>query len=161
MKRKVLFQFLSVIAATAIVFTIAVTASASDLISIYVDGEKLTTDVPPQIIADRVMLPVRAVSEAVGCLVEWVHADQNVVVYAPGGGDRVLVMRIGDPIVDVTITSGDDGSVTESQITIDSPPVIIDGRTLAPLRFIAEFIGYRVDWDGETRTVNLNGALGN
>lgn len=34
-------------------------------------------------------------------------------------------------------------------------PTIIDGRTLVPLRFIAEAFGAEVGWNGETRTVSI------
>ncbi|HIV03427.1 MAG TPA: copper amine oxidase, partial [Candidatus Aphodoplasma excrementigallinarum] len=36
-------------------------AFAQDVVSVQLDGEPLSFDVPPQIIHDRVMLPVRAV----------------------------------------------------------------------------------------------------
>jgi len=37
----------------------------------------------------------------------------------------------------------------------DIKPVIVDGRTLVPVRFISENMGARVDWDGATSTVNI------
>ena len=38
-------------------------------------------------------------------------------------------------------------------ITFDQPPIIIDGRTLVPLRAIFEALGATVEWDGNTQTV--------
>lgn len=35
-------------------------------------------------------------------------------------------------------------------------PLISDGRTLVPLRFIAESFGAEVSWDGDTKTVSIN-----
>lgn len=39
------------------------------------------------------------------------------------------------------------------KLDCDQPPVIVDGRTLVPLRAIFEGLGASVDWDGTTRTV--------
>lgn len=43
--------------------------------------------------------------------------------------------------------------------TLDSAPVIVDGRTLVPVRFISEAIGANVDWDAATSTavITLDG----
>jgi len=38
----------------------------------------------------------------------------------------------------------------------DGKPFIENGRTLVPVRFIAEALGYEVDWIQETRTVSIN-----
>lgn len=43
--------------------------------------------------------------------------------------------------------------VDDMEIYCDQPPVIIDGRTLVPLRAIFEALGARVDWNGDTRSV--------
>lgn len=37
-------------------------------------------------------------------------------------------------------------------IDTDTPPTIVDGRTLVPVRAIFEALGATVDWDAETRT---------
>ena len=34
-------------------------------------------------------------------------------------------------------------------------PVIVEGRTLIPLRGVFDNMGYAIDWDGETKTVTL------
>lgn len=38
---------------------------------------------------------------------------------------------------------------------LDSPPTIINGRTLVPVRFIAESLGCEVDWAPESRRITL------
>ena len=44
-------------------------------------------------------------------------------------------------------------TINNQQIQFDQPPVIIDGRTLVPLRAIFEGLGATVDWNGDTQTV--------
>ena len=36
---------------------------------------------------------------------------------------------------------------------MDTAAVIIDGRTYAPVRYLAEYFGYSVEWDGMSNTV--------
>ena len=38
---------------------------------------------------------------------------------------------------------------------LDAPPVIRNGRTFVPLRFISEVFGAEVSWDQVTRTVTV------
>lgn len=42
--------------------------------------------------------------------------------------------------------------VNSEKIETDTPPTIVDGRTLVPLRAIFKAIGAEVEWDGDTRT---------
>jgi len=34
-------------------------------------------------------------------------------------------------------------------------PEIINGRTMLPLRFVAESLGSTVDWNGDTKTITI------
>jgi len=45
-----------------------------------VDGQRLTPDVPPQIVGGRFLLPLRAVAEATGVLVDWVGSTRTVLI---------------------------------------------------------------------------------
>jgi hypothetical protein len=49
-------------------------------IQLVVDGRPLTMDVQPQVIDGRVMIPARALAEALGATVEWDGAGRRVVV---------------------------------------------------------------------------------
>lgn len=48
--------------------------------------------------------------------------------------------------------------VNGSQVVPDVAPVIVSDRTLVPVRFLAEPLGFAVEWDGATGTVTLSGA---
>ncbi|MDA5109062.1 hypothetical protein QO009_002294 [Brevibacillus aydinogluensis] len=60
-------------------------AKSSDTIALIVNGKKVETDVAPQIINGRVMVPVRAVSEAMGAEVNWDSKQRSVIVRTPEG----------------------------------------------------------------------------
>ena len=58
---------------------------------------------------------------------------------------------------EAALTIGDNTvTVNGREQTIDAPPVIINERTLVPLRFIAELFGSNVSWDAETKTVYIS-----
>ena len=112
---------------------------------VILDGAPLAMDVPPQIIGGRTMVPMRAIFEALDAEVRWDGAKQT----ATGTRDDTTVVL---PIGSTSPT------VNGSVVTIDAPGVVIDGRTLVPLRFVAESFGVDVNWDGATRTVTINSA---
>jgi len=49
--------------------------------------------------------------------------------------------------------------VNGSIVEIDQPGILLGGRTLVPLRFVAESFGVAVDWDAATRTVAITSGL--
>ncbi|MEA4924230.1 MAG: copper amine oxidase N-terminal domain-containing protein [Syntrophomonadaceae bacterium] len=151
-------KLLGLCLAVFLILSGGVTAYGTDEISIYMDGNKLFTDVPPIIMEGRTMVPLSAVSEAVGCKVEWVEEDQEVLVYLPSEGEP-MIMHINDPNVIINYYNGDKGETTPVTVTIDAPPVIVNGRTMVPLGFVAETIGFEVNWDEASRSVYLYSAL--
>ena len=45
------------------------------------------------------------------------------------------------------------GLMKEVRYTLDVPPMIYGSRTMIPIRFIAEKLGYVVEWVPETREI--------
>ena len=58
----------------------------------------------------------------------------------------VITMQIGNT----------DVSVNEKTITNDVAPVIVNDRTLVPIRIVTETLGGKVDWNDATKEVTLN-----
>lgn len=48
--------------------------------------------------------------------------------------------------------------INEEQIYPDVAPMIIEGRTMVPIRAVAEKMGYTVGWDGDKDLVTLRGG---
>jgi len=46
--------------------------------------------------------------------------------------------------------------VNGTEVKTDSPPIIENGRTLAPARAIVEALGYLVAWDSEAKTMDVH-----
>lgn len=122
--------------------TLLTTMTAYTDINVHLDSKPLTFDVAPQIMNGRTMVPMRAIFEALGAGISW--DDDTKTVTAVKGAD-VIKATIGNNIIDLN------GQGKE----IDSAPVIKDGRTLVPVRFISESLGYHVRWEDETSTVHI------
>ena len=115
---------------------------AENDISVVLNGNAIGFDVPPQIINERTMVPLRAIFEALGASVDW-DGDTRTVTSEKDG--TTISLTIDDPTMYV---NGD-------AVTLDSPGCIIDGRTLVPVRAISEAYGTEVGWDGDTKTVSI------
>ena len=112
-------------------------------ISVVIDGKTLEfSEQKPEIINDRTLVPMRDIFEALGARVDWDASAQKVTAVK---GDTTVVLTIGS----ATAMKG------EEIITLDTPAVISNGRTMVPLRFVGEALGAKVQWIGGTRSVNI------
>ncbi len=114
-------------------------------IKVSVEGKQvLWKDAEPFIDANnRTMVPLRAVAEALGLTVSW---DSQAREAGFSDGKRTLFFPIGSS----EARTGEGGTVV-----MDTAAVIVNSRTYAPIRYLAEFFGYKVDWDGKKKTVLL------
>ena len=132
----------SLLAVSLLAFPV-VQVSADENISLTVNGEKVETQVPPTIIDGRTMVPVRDIFEACGAKVNW---DVNTKTITGEKGNTTVVMQIDSNML----------FINEDVTEMDATPVIIDGRTLAPARYVAESFGGIVDWDAENKVVMID-----
>ena len=114
--------------------------------TVYVDGQKLVTDVEPFIEEDRTMVPMRAIFEAVGASVTWDQDTQTVIsIKNDEATQNVVVLQIGN-------TSA---FVNSESVALDVPAKVINDRTFVPLRFVMESLDANVDWNPDTFTVTV------
>jgi hypothetical protein len=71
---------LAAVVALGIIVLLAGAGYAQDVIRIVVNGNEVSSDVPPQIVDGRVLVPLRTVAEALGAQVNWDAASQSVIV---------------------------------------------------------------------------------
>ncbi len=126
----------------------SVSVMAADDVTVTLNGVPIAFDVPAQIVNGRTMVPMRKIFETLGAHVDWVEEHQGIVSTK---GSKIIVMKVGSNLMVVS----DVMTLTENQVTLDVPPMIIDSRTLVPVRAISESLGVKVDWIPETRTVVL------
>lgn len=110
--------------------------------SVYLNDMKIEFDVPPVIEEGRTLVPLRAIFEAMGMIVDW---DGTTSTITATGKGNTISMRVNETTA----------TVNGKTLTMDVPSKVIDGRTLVPVRFIAESLGAEVDWDGENRIVYI------
>lgn len=93
----------------------------------------------------RTMVPYRALAEAFGAKVNWSDTERTVTTMVD---DKKVVMTIGSK----------NYTVNGKAMTMDTAPAIDkSGRTMMPVRFVAEALGYKVEanaaGNGTTGTV--------
>jgi hypothetical protein len=131
-------------------------SSAKDTIQLVIGGttmyagrEAVPLEAAPIILNARTLLPIRAVVEAAGGTVAWDASAQKVTIVR---NETTLNLWIGRNAAEI------DGK----SVSIDSDakvvPVIKNGRTLLPLRFVAESLALDVQWDATTQMITITYA---
>lgn len=109
-----------------------------------VENQRVAIDSAPIIRNDRTFVPYRALAEAFGADVTWNAATEEVILKQ---GDKTIRMTIGSTV----------HTIDGRQHRMDVAPFIQNGRTMVPVRFAAEALGFDVDVtyhrDGTTNQV--------
>jgi len=153
-------------AITMVLTTIIPIAHAENDIRVVMNGKEIQFDVPPQIVDDYTMVPVRAIFEALGYTVKWIPEAQMIVAINQEA-DRAILMNINITVIVagsykelLNEYNNNNKDVTnyfqKNSYLIEKAPVIINERTLVPVRVIAEANGFIVNWEPFTQTVSLN-----
>ena len=114
--------------------------------SIWLDGVELRMppgETGPVISREgRVLVPARWIAEGMGVEVVW-HPDTRQAVFSDPHRRTVLTL------------DSREAYLNGQMMILDSPAVSINGRTFVPVRFITEAFDAKVDWQAETRRVNI------
>ncbi|MHB0938301.1 MAG: copper amine oxidase N-terminal domain-containing protein [Armatimonadota bacterium] len=94
---------------------------------------------PVQKMGGSLLLPMRAVFEALQAQVRWYPAAQQIIAIR---GATTVQLWINKPVA----------IVNEQEITLATPPALAAGTTYVPLRFPAEAFGGEVKWFGNLQT---------
>ncbi|MDO4562683.1 MAG: stalk domain-containing protein [Clostridia bacterium] len=116
----------------------------ADAQKIYVtlNGIPIESNAEPFIQNDRTMIPMRAIFEALGAIVEW------------DGETRSISCIRKDTFLDLRIDC-DTAYLNDEAVALDSPPILVNDRTFVPLRFVAQSLGATVSWNEATRTAEI------
>jgi len=116
--------------------------SAPKPIEIYINDQKVESDVAPIIENDRTMVPLRVISENLGASVYWDNAQRTVRIT---NSSKTILLKINDK----------EAIINDQAVPLDSPAIIVNDRTMVPLRFIGESLGAEVFWDNDQRRVSI------
>jgi hypothetical protein len=109
---------------------------------IKLDGKILGFEQCPIVEEDRTLVPMRFLFEQMGAEVDWDAATQTATAEQD---NQVVAFGIGARTA----------TVNEVPADMDVAPQLVNGKTMVPLRFLSENLGYDVAWDAETRVVTI------
>ena len=130
---------------TTVLLISAVPAMADTGITVTIDGRQIAFDVPPQIINNRTMVPLRTIFESLGATVDW-NNETKTVTSTKGG--TTVSLTINSPVL----------YVNGNAVTLDTPACIVNNRTLVPVRAISEAFNANVKWDVGNKAVLITTA---
>ena len=114
---------------------------------VFLDGLQIVFDVQPALEKGRVLVPFRALFEALQAQVNWENTTKTVSV------------RKGNYNLKLTVNQ-QEALLNGETHTLEVPPLLLDNRVLVPLRFIGEFFGeLQVNWDDVEKKVYLETGL--
>ncbi len=104
-------------------------------------------DTKPVIENSRTLVPIRAIVESLGGSIEWEEKERKVTIMF---ANKTIELWIGKSIAKV---NGVDTPIDSANPKV--VPVIINSRTMLPLRFIAENLGCKVNWEASSQTITI------
>ena len=110
----------------------------------------------------RTLVPLRAVTEAMGAEIEWIPETREIQIWrtipiCTDAGDGHLPI-VGQTHYEILFKIGSfqvlytNPVVTDATDSIDVAAQIYNGKTMVPLRAACEYLGGTVGWDPETKT---------
>lgn len=114
------------------------TDNADKQIQVLLDAELVTFDVSPFMKNGSVVVPFRTLFEQFGLTVTWNKDEQTIIGEKEG---TLIKMQVGLPSAEVN----------GKTISFAVAPTIVSGNTFVPLRFIAESLNAKVDWESDSK----------
>ncbi|HOL83347.1 MAG TPA: stalk domain-containing protein, partial [Caldisericia bacterium] len=97
----------------------------------------------------RTMVPLRFIAETFGATVDWDPKTEGIHIELKKSDGKLIVidMQLGNKIA----------YVNGNPVVLDVAPFTVEpqGRTVVPIRFIAETFGAQVDWDEALQKVTI------
>ncbi|PWK09699.1 stalk domain-containing protein [Tumebacillus permanentifrigoris] len=123
--------------------TLSVHAATPDAIGLTINNKIVHFETMPLQQNGRVLVPLRAISEAIGATVEWDAKTQTATITRDH--DKIA-MTLGSTTA----------HKNDQAVTLDVPPQLIDDATMIPVRFLIEGLGLQAKWDETTKTVSID-----
>ncbi|MGM9551050.1 MAG: copper amine oxidase N-terminal domain-containing protein [Clostridia bacterium] len=129
------------------VMLMTVFAQSASAVNVIMNSSFLKfSDQEPVIKDGTTLVPIRDIAEALGLLVTWDDPSDTVTLKKD---NFFIEMVIGSTKI----------KTVAGEKTAPGAPEIINGRTMVPLRFIAEEMGLNVFWNEQYQRVVINGQV--
>lgn len=143
---KKVISSLIVVLCCFLLFGIVGSVSAAVVPKIFVDGNQLHSDVDPVVIQGTTLVPLAVLSTGLGYKVKWDPVIKQVTVQ---DDDINIVLTIGQKI----------GMVNNESYELALAPIVTKGRTMVPLRFVTEILGFKLDWKQAEKEIYLSSPV--
>ena len=139
--KRILITLLSATMLLTAATAVCSAAPAEENITVTVNGQTVEfPDQKPFLRDDRTLVPIRFIAESLGYEVDW-DAKENTALI---DGGRIKLW-IGT----------NRAELNGKKVTLDTSSILVNDRTMVPLRIIAETLDCTVDWLAKTRTVQI------
>lgn len=119
-------------------------------VPIIMDGKEISTDTPSFVHDHRTLVPIRFIEKSYGAEVIWEQETQSVIVKYKNDNIR-LTIDSSAATINGEKRLLDKGSIPRLVTFADN-----DTRTMVPLSFLAEALGFDVGWDYENKVPYIN-----
>lgn len=121
----------------------AATQPKSDIKVVYNAKSIVFPDQKPVIKNSRTLVPIRPIAEGLGFKVDWNSKTQTVGIVKASSTVNLVINQKS-------------AKRNGQTINLDTPAQIINGRTMVPVRFIAEALSYQVNWNASEQKVLIS-----
>jgi multiple sugar transport system substrate-binding protein len=111
-----------------------------------VNGKSTTLEQGALITNGRTMVPLRFITEAMGAAVAWDAATKTANLTL---ADNKIALTIGQTVA----------KVNGYDVALDAPAAIVNGKTLVPVRFVAESMGATTAWNAALKKVTVQFSM--
>lgn len=124
----------------SLLFTYEVSAEVP--IKVFLDEKQLVLENDPLLKNNTTFVEFRPICEGLGLDVDWNQQTKTV--------------KCQNHLTTLYLTIGQGTAYVNGNATsLSTPPFVVNGRTLVPLRFLGEASGGYVSWNGQTRTIEI------
>ncbi len=119
-------------------------------VPVLMDGQAIISEVPSFVYVDRTLVPIRFVAEGFGAEVKWDQATKTATVLHDS---KVVKLTIdSNKVVVNNLNKVLDKNSIPKLVTFSNK----DSRTMVPVRFVSEVLGYDVNWDDINEIAYIN-----
>lgn len=114
-------------------------------IHVYVENNEIVSDTTPVLVNGRTMLPIRAIAEDLAAKITW------------SDNDTLTIQRESNHIA---LTIGSTKAIVNGkEVSLDTPAILYNNRTMVPVRFVGENLNCDVQWDEQAWNVMIKRKL--
>lgn len=106
-----------------------------------------------QLLSNRVLIPLRSVSQNFGATVEWNQDSKTVTIHK--GESKILIPTNFKRAV-VYSPSNDPAIRNVQRIDLDAPAQLIQGTVYVPMAFVGQSLGVKVSWDQQAKQAMIS-----